>query len=130
VVGLLRETVCAFAGMRMRWVGLVELLLHAKREWERLPKTRDPVFRRDRFRCLSPFCSSRRDLHDHHLIRRSEGGGHELWNRGCLCFRCHQYGVHAGRVRCRGRAPDDLAWELGVRPGREPLIRVWKEAYV
>ena len=130
VVGLFRETVCAFAGTRPVWVGLVELLLHAETEWERTPKVRDPVFRRDRFRCLSPCCGSRRDLHDHHFVFRSRGGGNQLWNRGSVCWACHQYGIHAGTVRCHGRAPDDLVWELGVRPGREPLLRLWRNAYV
>ena len=31
-------------------------------------------------------------------------------------------GVHAGRLRCVGRAPDGLRWEMGIRPGTRPLM--------
>jgi hypothetical protein len=42
-------------------------------------------------------------------------------NRTSLCAFHHLRGVHAGRLRCTGRAPDGLTWQLGVRPGRAPL---------
>lgn len=37
-----------------------------------------------------------------------------------LCAAHHQRGIHMGRVRVRGRAPDDLTWELGVQAGCHP----------
>jgi hypothetical protein len=36
----------------------------------------------------------------------------------------HLRGIHAGYVRAWGTAPDEITWELGVRPGREPLLRL------
>jgi hypothetical protein len=41
-----------------------------------------------------------------------------------LCAWHHLRGVHAGRIRAEGEAPDALIWEIGVRPGRRPLIRL------
>lgn len=43
--------------------------------------------------------------------------------RTTLCAFHHLRGVHAGRVRCQGRAPEGLQFELGLRPGAEPLMR-------
>jgi len=34
-------------------------------------------------------------------------------NRTSLCLAHHLHGVHKGYVRVRGRAPDQLEWELG-----------------
>jgi hypothetical protein len=31
-------------------------------------------------------------------------------------------GVHAGLLRCVGRAPDGLRWEMGIRPGVTPRL--------
>jgi hypothetical protein len=38
-----------------------------------------------------------------------------------LCAFHHLRGIHAGRVRCTGRAPDGLRWQLGIRAGAAPL---------
>jgi len=81
------------------------------------------VFERDGWRCTVPGCSSYRNLHDHHVVFRSAGGSDELANRTTLCAFHHLRGVHAGRVRCLGRAPAGLRFELGLRPGRAPLLR-------
>jgi hypothetical protein len=81
------------------------------------------VFERDGWRCTAPACSSRRNLHDHHIVFRSTGGGEELGNRTSLCAWHHLRGVHAGVVRCTGTAPDGLRFELGVRPDGPPLAR-------
>ncbi len=39
-----------------------------------------------------------------------------------LCAFHHLRGVHAGLLRCTGKAPDGLRWELGIRPGVTPLL--------
>jgi len=79
------------------------------------------VFARDGWRCTVPGCTSYRNLHDHHIRFRSAGGSDDLWNRTTLCAHHHQRGVHAGIVRCLGRAPGGLRFELGLRPGQPPL---------
>src|SRR5438132_2448747 len=58
----------------------------------------------------------------HHLLFRSRGRGQcapEPHHR--LRLAPPPPGIHQGRVRARGTAPDDVTWELGVRPGRAPL---------
>jgi hypothetical protein len=72
------------------------------------------VFERDGWRCTVPGCSSRRNLHDHHIVFRSAGGSNALENRTTLCAWHHLRGVHGGIVRIRGRAPDRLLFELPV----------------
>ena len=80
------------------------------------------VFARDTWRCTVPGCSSFRNLQDHHVVFRSAGGSEDLSNRTTLCAWHHQRGVHAGRVRCTGRAPDGLRFDLGLRADRAPLV--------
>jgi hypothetical protein len=80
------------------------------------------VFARDRWRCTVPGCSSYRNLHDHHIRYRSAGGSNDEANRTTLCAWHHLRGVHAGRVRLAGRAPEGLRFELGLRAGRPPLL--------
>ena len=75
---------------------------------------------RDRGRCLVPGCS-RAAAHGHHVLFRSAGGKNALPNLGSLCVAHHLRGVHLGRIRVRGTAPDGLTWELGVRPGMAPI---------
>ena len=81
------------------------------------------VFDRDGWRCRVPGCSSYRNLHDHHVQFRSRGGGDALSNRVTLCAWHHLRGVHGGRIRVHGRAPEGLTFELGIREGRAPLLR-------
>ena len=78
---------------------------------------------RDGWRCTIPGCSSRRNLHLHHIRFRSAGGSDDAANLTTLCAAHHHRGVHAGRVRVSGCAPDGLWFELGVRPGAPPLAR-------
>ncbi len=80
-----------------------------------------PVIERDGFRCTAPGCSSYRNLHDHHVRFRSKSGSNALANRTTLCIAHHLRGVHAGRVRITGNAPEGLRFELGVRPDGPPL---------
>jgi len=102
------------------------LLDCALRAWTaREPGARrpDPVFERDGWRCAVPGCSSRANLHDHHIRFRSAGGSDEPENRVTLCAFHHQRCVHTGLLRVTGRAPDELTFELGVRPDGPPLAR-------
>jgi hypothetical protein len=80
------------------------------------------VFARDGWRCAAPGCSSMRNLHDHHIRFRSALGSEDLDNRTTVCAFHHLRGVHAGLLRCMGRAPDGLRWEMGIRPGGSPLV--------
>jgi hypothetical protein len=130
VVALLRTAILAFAHPRDSLVGGLEsLLLHVKAEWEGQPRHRDPIFARDGWRCAVPVCTARRNLHDHHLVFRSRGGGNDRRNRVTLCAWHHLRGVHAGRIRAEGEAPDAVTWEIGVRTGRRPLLRLIGERY-
>jgi hypothetical protein len=79
------------------------------------------VLKRDLGRCQVPGCS-RRAVHVHHVQFRSRGGSDDDENLIGLCAAHHLQGVHRGHIRVRGRAPDGLYWELGVRPGALPLL--------
>jgi len=83
----------------------------------------DPVIERDGYRCAVPGCTSRANLHDHHIVYRSAGGSDAPANRVTLCAFHHQRCLHAGLLRVRGRAPDHLVFELGVRAQAPPLVR-------
>jgi hypothetical protein len=102
------------------------MLDHALAEWQprrgRRARRAERVYARDGWRCTVPGCSSYRNLQDHHIVFRSRGGSEALSNRTTLCAWHHLRGVHAGRVRCAGTAPDALRFELGLRVGREPLL--------
>jgi hypothetical protein len=60
----------------------------------------------------------------HHVLYRSAGGGDERENLVALCAAHHLHCVHLGWIRVRGRAPDGLTWELGVRAQAPPLVVV------
>src|SRR2546428_904564 len=79
------------------------------------------VLERDRGLCQVPGCS-RIAAHAHHIQFRSAGGGDEPENLVSLCAAHHLQCVHNGWVRVTGKAPDQLRWQLGVRPGRAPLL--------
>jgi len=83
---------------------------------------RHKVFARDGWRCAAPGCTSMQNLHSHHIRFRSAGGADDPENRITLCAFHHLRGVHAGLLRCVGRAPDGIKWEMGIRPGRTPLL--------
>jgi hypothetical protein len=100
------------------------MLDHAFAAWGEDAKVpaRHRVFARDGWRCAAPGCSSMQNLHDHHVRFRSAGGSDAPENRVTLCAFHHLRGVHAGRLRCTGRAPDGLRRQLGIRPGAPPLL--------
>jgi hypothetical protein len=131
VATLVRNAVAAFAERgEPPWKGLERLIEHAIQTWEALPRYRDPVFERDGWRCAVPACSARQSLHDHHILFRSRGGDHRPDNRVTVCAAHHLRGIHRGWIRARGKAPDAIVWDLGVRPGRPPLLRLQGERYL
>ena len=66
----------------------------------------------------------------HHLRFRSRGGSNKKSNLVTLCYRDHQDVVHAGYAKVFGEAPQALRWELGCRPGKEPLLKLLGERIV
>jgi len=61
-----------------------------------------------------PGCS-RAAVHAHHIIPRSQGGTDDPENLVSLCAAHHLHGIHGGRMRVTGTAPDKLVWEFGLR---------------
>ena len=112
------------------WRGFERVLLHAQVQWLSGSQHRDPVFERDGWRCAAPVCTSRRNLQDHHIEFRSQGGGNELGNRITLCAWHHLRGIHGGRVRLRGAVGDGLHWQIGLRRDGPALITTIGEEYV
>jgi hypothetical protein len=119
------------AGRKRRPGSRIERHLdHVHQEWSAQPRHRDPIFARDRWRCAVPACTSRRNLHDHHLLFRSRGGSNARQNRITVCVWHHLRGIHQGRVRARGTAPDAVTWQLGCRPGQAALLTLQGDRYL
>jgi hypothetical protein len=112
------------------WQGFARLLAHAVAEWRGRPRHPDPIFERDGWRCQVPACTSRRALHDHHVVFRSQGGDNSRPNRITICAFHHLRGIHRRTILVRGTAPDEITWELGVRRGRPPLLRLRGDRYL
>ena len=74
-----------------------------------------PAKRRDGGFCTCPGCS-RGWAGDHHLVFRSQGGSDRKGNLTGVCAPHHLRGIHGGRLRVTGTAPDHLVWTL--RSGR------------
>jgi hypothetical protein len=85
---------------------------HAIASWWVSTPRKYRVFERDGWRCTVPGCTSQRNLHAHHVLFRSAGGGDDLANLTTLCAAHHQRCVHGGVIRISGRAPDRLAFEM------------------
>jgi len=85
---------------------------------------RHPLLDRRGHRCANPTCSQRANLHGHHVIFRSRGGGDGEENIVYLCRGCHLRGVHEGWITVAGNAPDGLTWVLGARLGGGPHLVV------
>jgi 5-methylcytosine-specific restriction endonuclease McrA len=88
------------------------MLDHVIGVWDRRVGTGLRIFERDGWRCAVPGCTSRRSLHDHHIVFRSAGGCDDWRNRIALCAWHHLRGVHRGLVRVTGEAPGRLRFEL------------------
>ncbi len=87
----------------------------------------EEIFARDGHECSTPVCFGK-DPTWHHIVYRSHGGGHEPSNGTSPCWPCHGEGIHEGRIRVTGKAPDGLVWTFGRRPwmevrGREKRLR-------
>jgi hypothetical protein len=86
-----------------------------------------PLFERDGWRCSVPGCSAHGPLHLHHIVFRAHGGGDEAGNLTSMCD-VHHRALHDGWIRCVGRAPDGLYWELGTDRGNQfggaPVARI------
>src|SRR3954463_16539845 len=104
-----------------RWISagecLVRIAQHFIDNWEAALAVRSTlqkrVLERDGYVCTVPGCSRAAD-HAHHIKFRSRGGSDDLSNLTSLCAVHHLQGVHMGRIRVWGSAPDGLHWELGV----------------
>jgi hypothetical protein len=131
VVVLLKTAMRSFGTpYRFAWSNLERLLAHVRAEWEGRPRHRDPIFERDGWRCAVPACSSRKSLHDHHVMFRSRGGGNDLGNRTTVCAWHHLRGIHEGRIRAFGRAPHEIVWEVGRQASGAPLFRSRGDRYL
>ena len=105
-----------------RWLSAGECLVamadHFIETWREHLKQANTLQRRvrarDKHRCQVPGCS-RTSVHAHHIIPRSQGGTDDPENLVSLCAAHHLYGIHGGRMRVTGTAPDNLAWEFGLR---------------
>ncbi|MEO6027585.1 MAG: HNH endonuclease signature motif containing protein [Candidatus Binatia bacterium] len=130
VIALLRDVLDAFADpAEPRWTALERLLRHVITHWESLPRHPDPVFARDGWRCTVPACSSRRNLHDHHIRFRSRGGDNTRDNRTTVCAAHHLHGIHDATIQASGTAPHAIEWRLGVRPGTPPFLSLVGDRY-
>lgn len=82
------------------------------------------VIDRDGWICANPTCTRRANLHVHPMEFRAPGGPEEPWNEVSLRRMCDLRLVHGGRIRVRGRAPEQVTWLLGVAPDRAPHLQV------
>jgi hypothetical protein len=132
VAGLLDEALRAVAEA---WGGPVDpagclalLARHFVQVWgpilERRNDARTRVMERDGGRCTTPGCS-RASAQNHHVVRRSQGGGDDPGNLTAVCAPHHLRGIHGELIRVSGTAPHGLVWELrsGVRLGPARLRR-------
>ena len=111
------------------WQALARMLGQVTREWSSVERHRDPVFAREGWRCGVPGCSARCTLEDHHIVFRSRGGTNEQSNRVAICKTHHAHGIHEGRMRATGRAPDGILWELGLHED-DALCRLAGDMYL
>jgi len=96
------------------WVGLLAMLEDFVHTWDQSARRKgEAIYERDGYRCAAPGCTSRRNLEDHHVLYRSQGGGNEAGNRICICRFHHQRGEHGGLASCHGEAPLRITWRLG-----------------
>jgi len=122
VVTLLKGAFRALRAAAKRWMWaeecLVALAEHFIETYKHLLSQAKTLQRRirarDRHLCQVPGCS-RPAVHAHHIDPRSQGGTDDEWNLVSLCAAHHLHGIHGGRIRVTGRAPDALVWEFGLR---------------
>ncbi len=99
-------------------IGALALAEHFIETWRPLLKLANTLQRRVRARdnhfCQVPGCS-RAAVHTHHIIPVSQGGSDDPENLISLCAAHHLCGIHGGRMRVTGTAPDNLVWEFELR---------------
>ena len=131
VAQLLRALLCTVQRRAERETGCLPtkgeafgiICMHVLREWGADPTSElqipraHRIFARDGWRCSVPSCTSQKNLHAHHIVPRSAGGGNEPPNLTTLCAYHHLRGVHGGRIEVKGRAPQQLTVTLGLRAG-------------
>ena len=105
-------------------------MLHVRREWAeqnahaRRNTENYDIYERDGFRCTAPGCTSRRELHAHHIHFAAHGGPDDPSNLTTLCRACHLFAVHqAGIIRLHGQAPDRITWEMGFETAPDGTTR-------
>ena len=104
---------------------MLDYVLEAWGHSQGRPRPEHRVFERDDWRCAVPACSSYRNLHAHHIVPRSRGGGDSPANLVTLCAFHHLRGVHARLLSITGRAPDELDFELPWGRFRSGDVRVY-----
>ncbi len=118
VIALARDAIETFrTGEEAPYQAFERILRHVFDWWADVPRHRNPIHERDGWRCRAPACSSRRNLHEHHIVFRSRGGGNERSNRVSICAWHHLRGIHEGIVRAEGDAEGRIRWQLGIRRG-------------
>ena len=99
------------------WEGLLMLLMEFAAVWDdpKITPRRDneKIHRRHAYRCMAPGCTARAELQVHHIHFRSHQGPDTDFNLIPLCPFHHNEGPHGRFMRCAGRAPLDLTFELG-----------------
>jgi hypothetical protein len=90
----------------------------------RRQRRESPFLERDGWRCAAPGCRSigTGRLQAHHVHFRSAGGADDPPNLTTQCVGHHLGLLHEGKMRCSGRAPDELRWEMGMGRGLEPFL--------
>jgi hypothetical protein len=108
---------------------LVRIAEHFIAVWKprlaRKPTMAQRIRIRDKHRCQVPGCS-RAAPDTHHVTFLSQGGSDDPSNQVGVCAVHHLRGIHDGRMRVTGTAPDGLRWVLadgetfraGARPPR------------
>jgi hypothetical protein len=125
----------AAAGVHLEdWECFLLLVRSMRETWENQEdphwRRRYNIFERDGWRCKTPGCTSRSGLNEHHIVFRSQQGNDDAGNLVTLCVGHHQQGLHEGHIRCFGKAPDGLWWDIGVKPGGQPLARYFGDRMV
>lgn len=77
------------------------------------------IYLRDRYRCQSPVCGTRKTVTPHHMKFQSHGGGHEDDNLVTLCPTCHLEMVHEQRSLVveppASNGDGKIRWRVGGR---------------
>ncbi len=84
-------------------IGSIDDATPARAHQDVPPSVARLVWRRDGGRCRVPGCRSARGIEIHHLVHRTDGGGHDASNLALLCNACH-LAHHRGVLTITGTA--------------------------